>query len=82
MGRVCGLTLRLPCFFYIRTEGFKARAVFNFCHSTSPTYILYFIVCTWNDVISTLPTFYISYLGIAIIRLTVYNNDKGFFTGG
>ena len=32
--------------------------------------------------IFTLPAFYISYLGIAIIRLTVYNNDKGFFTGG
>ena len=32
--------------------------------------------------ISILPTLYISYLGIAIIRLTVYNNDKGFFTGG
>ena len=34
-------------------EGFKARAVFHFCHSTSPTYILYFIVSTWDDVIST-----------------------------
>ena len=32
--------------------------------------------------ISTLPAFYISYLGIAIIRLTVYNNDKEIFTGG
>ena len=30
--------------------------------------------------ISILPTLYISYLGIAIIRLTVYNNDTGFFT--
>ena len=28
--------------------------------------------------ISILHTLYISYLGIAIIRLTVYNNDKGF----
>ena len=27
--------------------------------------------------ISILPTLYISYLSIAIIRLTVYNNDKG-----
>ena len=47
---------------YICTEGFKARAVFHFCHSTSPTYILYFIVCAWNDVISILTTFYNSYL--------------------
>ena len=48
----------LPRGFYICTKGFKARAVFNFCHSTSPTYILYFIVCTWNDLICTAPTFY------------------------
>ena len=67
MGRVCGLTLRLPCFFYIRTEGFKARAVFNFCHSTSPTYILYFIVCTWNDLICTTHTFYNSLLCPALL---------------
>lgn len=50
----------LPRGFYICTKGFKARTVFNFCHSTSPTYILYFIVCTWNDLICTSPTFYSS----------------------
>ena len=32
--------------------------------------------------ISILPALYISCLGIAIIRLTVYNNDKGIFAGG
>ena len=48
----------LPRGFYICTKGFKARAVFNFCHSTSPIYILYFIVCTWNDAICFLSTFY------------------------
>ena len=36
--------LRLPCFFYIRTEGFKTGAIFDFCHIASPTYILYFIL--------------------------------------
>lgn len=41
-------------------QRFQSRTVFNFCHSTSPTYILYFIVCTWNDLICTSPTFYSS----------------------
>lgn len=57
----------LPRGFYICTKGFKARAVFNFCHSTSPTYILYFIVCTWNDLICIAPTFYNSLLCHALL---------------
>ena len=32
------------------------------------SYILYFIVCTWNDVISVLSTFYNSHLHPCILR--------------
>ena len=33
-------TLCFPRSFYIRAESFKAGAIFNFCHITSPSYIV------------------------------------------
>ena len=39
----------------------------EFEDSTSPTYILYFIVCTWNDLICTTHTFYNSLLCPALL---------------
>ena len=38
-----------PCGLHIGAEGFKPRTIFNFSHITSPSNILYFIVCLGND---------------------------------
>ena len=53
--------LCFPRFLYVCAESFKTGAIFDFCHIASPTYILYFIVCSWNVAICGLVELYISY---------------------
>ena len=54
--------LCFPRFLYVCAESFKTGAIFNFCHIASPTYILYFIVCTWNVAICGWLKLYNSYI--------------------
>ena len=59
-----GAAGQAPCFpgrFHVLAKTFKARAIFDFCHIASPTYILYFIDCPWNDAICSFLKLYISY---------------------
>lgn len=60
--------LCFPRFLYVCTESFKTGAIFDFCHIASPTYILYFIVCSWNVVICAYSKFYNSYFLNCIVR--------------
>lgn len=53
-----------PCGFYIGTESFKTGAIVDIRHITSPTYIVYFILCPWNVAICIVPKFYNSYYGV------------------
>ncbi len=53
------------------TESFKTRAIFDFCHIASPTYILYFIDCSWNAAICVRIKLYNSHFPPCIVKWAI-----------